>query len=861
MRWPFFSARARRDAELDEEIASHFEMAVQDRIARGEDPREAAYAVRREFGNVLRVKEVTRETWGGAWSEQIVQDVHYSLRTLRRSPGFALVAVLTLAIGIGATTAIFSVLNAVVLQPLPYPEPDRLVWLWETTPEGNDFAVSERNYLDFRDQTRAFQHLSAAVDREVTLLGAGEPERLGAAAVTPNFFSALGIQPSLGRTFLLEEARSRVAVLSHGLWQSRFGSDPGVVGRAIRLTGEPYTVVGVMPSGFAAPGDPELWLPLAPSPDAERDDHQLYLIGRLAPGATLESAATEMRAIASRLSEAYPASNGGWSVRLLSLRDRLVGADLTRTMWVLMGSVGLLLLLMCANIANLLLARGVSRRREMGLRVALGAGRGRIVRQLLTESLLLSVTGAALGLLMANAGVPLIKMLLPAGTPRLQEIRVDGLVLTFALAASLLVGLLFSLFPAIQASSADVRAALQDGGRSTSTGGRRVRDALVVSEMALAMTLLVAAGLLTNSFLRLQQVETGFAEAEVLAVPLSLSGRQFEEDGAMDRFLAAAEERIGGLPGVTAVGATNVTPLGGGGTVVDLSVEGRPSGPGETSFARWRSVTPGFFRAAGIRVLRGRGLEPPDFQPDAPAAVVVTEAFANSLFPAEDPIGRRVAVGVNGTRWRTIVGVVEDVRDIGLAESPQPLFFMPGTGGWPWMTVLVRTTADPAGLAGAVRREIWSVDPTIAIPTVEPLAARKRRALVGPRFNLLLMGGFAAVAIVLATLGIYGIMSHTVVQRTREMSIRIALGARPARVVRMVLGRGARLIAAGIGLGGIAALSLAPLLGALLYETPPVHAPTFILTALLLGIVALASACIPALRAAGADPATALRLE
>lgn len=794
---------------------------------------------------------------------RLAADLRYAVRTLRRSPGFTLVATLTLAIGIGATTTIFSVLNAVVLQPLAYPDPDRLVWVSETTPDGSDFSASEPNYLDFRDRARSFAHLAAATDREVTLLGEGEPERLAGAAVTANYFSVFGVEPALGRTFLREEdaAGAPVVVLSHRLWRSRFGADAGISGRTVDLKGAPHTVVGVMPADFVAPGDPALWLPLAPSPHAERDDHALMIIGRLARGATPDGAAAELRGIARQLGEAHPESNGGWSVRLLSLRERLVGGDLTRTLWILMGAVGLLLLLMSANIANLLLARGAARRREMGLRVALGAGRGRIVRQLLTESLLLSVTGMTAGLLLAAWGVPLVQLLLPAGTPRANEIRVDGAVLGFAVAASLLVGLLFGLFPAIQASSADVRASLQEGSRATSAGGRRIRDALVVGELALAMTLLVAAGLLTNSFLRLQQVDTGFAEGNVLAVPLSLPGPQFEEHGEMARFLAATEARIAALPGVTAVGATNVAPLSGSGTAVNLSVDGRPAGPGETSFARWRSVTPGFFRAAGVRLLRGRGLEPADFRADAPAVIVVTEAFAADLFPGEDPIGRRVAMGVNGTNWRTIVGLVEDVRDIELAEAPQPLFFLPEMGGWPWMTLLVRTTANPESLAPAVRREIWRLDPTVAIPTVEPLAASRSRAVVGPRFNVLLMGGFAAVALVLAVLGIYGIMTHAVVQRTREIGIRMALGARPGQVLTRVLGRGVRLILVGVGLGALAALGFARLLGSLLFDTPPADAVTFVATALLLGVAALASAWIPARRAARSDPLEALRHE
>ena len=794
---------------------------------------------------------------------RFVNDLRFAARTLRRSPGFALVAVLTLAVGIGATTAIFSVLHAVVLRPLPFPEPERLAWLSEVTPSGEDFSTSEPTFLDFRERARSFSRLAALTDRPVTLRGEREPQRLRGVAVTPDFFAALGVAPVLGRGFLPEEEApdAAAAVLSHALWTSRFGADPRVVGRSLDLGGEAVPVVGVMPEGFVSPGDAEIWLPLAPSAGADRGDHALSMVGRLAPGVSAEAAATEMRAIAARLGERYPESNGGWSVRLAPLRERMIGGELTRTMWVLMGAVGLLLLLMCANLANLLLARGVSRRREMGLRAALGAGRGRLAGQLLAESLLLAGAGGAAGLLVAAWGVPLLKLLLPPSTPRLAGIGVNGTVLSFALAASAGCALLFGLFPALQASSSDVRTALREGSRGSAAAGRRVRDALVVGEVALAMTLLVAAALLAGSFLRLRAVDTGFAEEEVLAVPLTLPGPQFEERGEMGRFLSAVEARLREIPGVASVGATNVAPLGGGGTVVNLSVEGRPSGPGETPFARWRSVTPGFFGAAGVSLLRGRLLDPTDYAPDAPAAIVVTQAFARRLFPGEDPVGRRVAMGVNGTNWRTVVGVVGDVRDTRLAEAPQPLFFLPEVGGWPWMTLLVRTSSDPAALAPAVRRAIWSLDPALAIPTVEPISAARREAVAGPRLNLLLMAAFAAVALLLAGLGVYGIMSHSVLQRTREIGIRIALGARPWRMLRMVLGRGVRLVAAGVALGAAAALVFARLLAALLFETPPSDPATLAGTAALLAAVGLASAWVPARRAARADPMEALRHE
>ncbi len=789
----------------------------------------------------------------------ILQDLRFALRSFRRGPGFATVAVLTLALGIGATAAVYSVLRAVVLRPLPYASPERLVRVIETTPAGDDFSVSAPTFRDLREQSRSFRLLAALGDREVALLGRGEPTRLTGVTATADYFPLLGVPPTLGRVPTSAEVESgeQVTVLSYRAWQSELGGDPAVLGRTIDLDGAPVKVVGVMPRGFESPGDPDLWLPLRLDPRAEREDHELSVVGRLADGVDRAGAAAELRGIAARLGAQYPQTNGGWGFHVTPLRRWLVPAPVERTVWLLMGAVGLLLVLTCANVSNLLLGRAARRRREIGVRAALGAGRARIARQLFTESVVLAACGALGGALFAAGAVPLLRRLLPADVHPAAAIAVDGGVLAFAAAVAALTAVVFGLLPALTVSAGGLREAAT-GLRTTGTRSR-TRDALVVAELALAMTLLVGAGLFLTSFLRLEAVDLGVDRQQVLAVPLAPSSQRYSDDERA-RLLLAIEERVSGLPGVVAVGSSNVEPLSGGGTAIDVAVEGRPAGPGETRFVRWRSVSPGFFRAAGVRLLAGRALRPADYAPEAPAVIVVTRAFARALFGNQDPLDRRVAMGVNGTNWRRIVGVSEDVQDVALAEPPQPLFFIPDAS-WPWMTLLVRTRQDAATLAAPLRHAIWSLAPDLPVPTVEPMSERVAGAARRPRFQLEVMATFAAVALLLAAVGIYGVISQFVALQTREIGVRLALGAAPARILRLVVRRGAALVGAGLVVGGVAALALGRFLGSTLYATPAADPVTFAAVALVLAAVGLASALVPARRATRVDPQTALRAE
>jgi predicted permease len=789
----------------------------------------------------------------------MLQDLRFALRSFARSPGFAALALATLTLGIGATTAVYSVLRAVVLQPLPYAAPERLVRLMATTPQGDDFAVSVPDFRDFRQGARSFRGLVALADREVALLGGGEPTRLTGVAASEGWFELLGVRPALGRAPVAADFASGadVAVLSDRAWRKHFGGNPAVLGRKVDLAGAPAIVVGVMPRGFESPGDPDLWLPLRLDPQAEREDHDLAVVARLADGVDVGAATAELRGIATRLGAQFPETNGGWGVRLVPLRDWLVPPQVERTVWLLMVGVALLLLLTCANVSNLLLGRAVERRREIGVRAALGAGRARLARQLLTESVLLAALGAAGGALLATWVVPLLPRLLPPDIPHADAIAIDGGVLAFAALVAGLTALVFGFAPALAASASGIREAAA-GLRTTGTRSR-TRDALVVAELALAMTLLIGAGLLVSSFLRLQRADLGLDSSErLVAVPLALP--QGRPQGQLARLLLAIEERVAAVPGVVAVGASNVTPLSGGSTAIDLAVEGRPSGPGETRSARWRSVTPGFFRATSVGLLRGRALRPADYAPDAEAVVVVTAALARDLFGKEDPIGRRIAMGVHGDNWRRIVGISEDVRDVALAEPPQPTFFMPELG-WPWMTLLLRVERDPGTLAAPIRQAIWELDADLPVPTVEPMSARVATAVLRPRFQMVVMACFALVALLLAAVGIYGVISQLVASQTREIGVRLALGAAPARILRLVLARGASLVGAGLLLGAAASFALTRTMGSLLFETEPADPLTFLAVAGVLAVVGLASVLLPARRAARVEPLRALRAD
>jgi predicted permease len=857
------------EREVDAELAFHLEMLVAEQVARGVDPAAARAEALHRFGDLATITVACRDegrrrdrAMGIANGlAELRRDAWYALRSLRASPGFAAVAALTIALGIGTATTIFGIVNAVLLRPLPFAEPAGLVRLWESNPTTERFSVSSPNYLDWRERARSFTELGAYGGRPVSLTDGAEPERVEAAAVTPTVFRVLGVAPRVGRTFLDEEARPgserRVAVISHALWQRRFGGDPRAVGRPLSLDGVPYEIVGVMPPGFDFPRRRDVWLPLAPLATSSRGDHRLSVLARLRPGATVASATAEMRALARDLARQYPESNRDWSVSVASFDDWIVGPELRTRVLALLGAVGLLLLMACVNVANLMLARASARQRDITLRAALGAGRGRVVRQLLTESLVLAASGAVLGIAFAAAAVPALRKVAADAVPRLDTMTVDWRVLAFGAAAAALTGLLFGLVPAVQTSRADLHRLLRGGARVAAAG--HARNALIVASVAMAALLLVGAGLVGGSFARLMRVDPGFRAQGVLAASIVLPPTRYPADTQRVAFQRELVRRVGALPGVQVVGTTNVMPLGGGSTGIPYTVEGRPADPNAFLQADWRSVTPGYFAAMGVTLKRGRLIAESDA--DGPPVIVISERMARHLWPDEDPIGKQIRA--QGSRVAsTVVGVVSDVRDITLEGDPREAMYLSYQQvSWPAMWVLARTAGDPAALANAVRREVWAIDRALPVSDVRPLAEIVSDAAAQPRLTLLVFALFGGAALALAGVGVYGIVAYGVAQRTREIGVRLALGARPGRVVASVVGQGARLAALGVALGVAAAWPLSRYLGTILYGITPTDAATYAGVALLLAGAAVLASAIPAGSAARLDPVIALRDE
>ncbi len=857
-------ARAGVERDLDDELRFHLEESEARNRRAGMDPAEARRAARIALGGVESVKERVRDERGTRLLEDLAQDLRIAARSLAHNLGFTAVAVTTLALGIGASAAIYSVLQAVVLAPLPFPDPDRLVSFGEVSPQGDRFSTSAPNFLDLRAQAKSFVDVAAFGGAPFTLTGDGEPERLRGARVTASFFDVLGARPLLGRTFTAEEVRpgaaAPVVVLSHGLWGRRFGADPAVVGRALVLGGEPYTVIGVLAPGFDFP-DTDVWAPLAPDPAASRGDHRLAAFGRLRPGVPIERAREEVTEIAADLAIRYPESNRGWGAYLQSFADWIIGPRLTRTLFLLTAAVGLLVLIACANVSNLLLVRAAARRRELGMRAALGAGRRRLVRQLLSESALLAALGGGAGLALAAAAVPLLTAFGPRDIPRLDEVRLDGGVLGVTLGLCLLTVFACGLAPALQGTGVDLREVLATGGRTAGGGGgRRLQRALVAVEVALAVVVLVGAGLLTASFRRLRQVDPGFRAGEVLAVPVALTGAAYSGDGARARFVATALERLSTLPGVTAAAATNVLPLDGGSTAQEVSIEGHAAAsPAETAFADWRAVTPDLFATLGTSLIAGRDFTAGEAAQPAQVAVV-NRRLAEQAWPGEDPLGRHLAFGVGGTNWFTVVGVVEDFRDVDLAADPRPTVFVPyAITNWATPSLLVRARGEPTALVEEIRREIRALDPELPLPRIAPLTDQMAGVFAGPRFQMLLMDLFAVLALVLAVVGLYGLISYSVAQRRREIGVRMALGAGTAGVGRMVLAEGLTLGGAGVAAGLLAAAAVTRLVASLLFEVSPTDPGTFATVALVLLAATLLASWLPAARAAAVDPARVLR--
>lgn len=798
----------------------------------------------------------------------LIRDLRHGWRQLRRHPGFAAAAILTLALGIGATTAIFSVANAALLKPLPFPEPERLVRIWETSPNVGAFSASEANYLDFRARSQTLAEMAAfsELKHSVTLTGRGVPERLDSAAVTSSFFRVLGASAISGRTFLPAEDRPggrRVVVVSHGFHTRRFATDEDVVGRTVTLDGEAHQIVGVMPPGFSTP-EVDVWVPLSQTtgPDGRRarDDRDLVMIGRLKPGVTIEQASADLNVVARQLGTEHPVSNRGWGVRLASFSEWMVGPRFRQSIGVLFAAVSLLLLMACANVANLLLARATTRHVEFAVRAALGAGSGRLARQLLVESALIGLLGAALGLAIAVWAIDALAFLDP-GIPRLAEARVDTNVLAFALGVALLTSLLFGLAPVGQIWREDLHRTLRLAGRGSATHSG-LREALTVCQVALALMLLIGAGLLLSSFLRLRSADLGFDVEHILAVPLVLHEGE-QQDTTRAAFLQEILSRLERLPGVRGAGATTTNPLRQWGFSNDVTPEERAAAAPPSGFmsAGWRSVTPGFFGAMGIPLRQGRVFTADDRDGGLPV-VVISETLARSLWPSEDPLGKRLFWGgVTGTP-RVVVGVVGDIKDVQLDAAPPPVMFVPYEQVQvPEMTLVIRTPGAPASIAASVRQAIWGLDRTLAVPDVQSISQNRMAAMVGPRFNTLLLGLFAVVALVLAAVGIYAIMAFAVARRTREIGIRMALGAQPQDVRDLILRRGAVLTISGVTLGLGGAWGLTRFLGNVLYDTAPTDTVTFLGASLVLASAAMAASYLPARRALRVDPVVAVREE
>ena len=813
--------------------------------------------------------------------ESLLKDIRYGIRGLLKRPSFTAISVITLALGIGANTAIFSVINAVLLRPLPFHDPGQLVTFWERNPkqgyEQNPPAAG--NFVDWRDQNRVFAQMAIYAPSKIFNLALGDqPERITGAAVSTSLFELLGVRPVQGRTFSSEEEQpghDQVALISHNLWQRHFAADPNPVGRTITLDSNTYTIVGVMPAGFQFPGGSgtvlrtftpapaELWVPLTLDAETlrQRSSHSLQVIGRLKPGITLEQATAEMDSIQHRLEQQYPTFFIGSNVKLVPLAEQIVGTT-RRPLLVLWGAVAFVLLISCANVANLLLSRSSSRKKEFALRAALGAGRTRIVRQLLTESLLLSIAGGIAGALLAAWGVHVLSAIVPPEFPRRGEITIDGWVLGFTLLVSMLTGVIFGLAPAIQSTKLDLTEALKAGGRNSAGSSHRhsLRSLLVMSEMALALILLIGAALTIQSFLRLRQVGAGFTPDNVLTMELSLPRNSYPRE-RRPAFFKQLIERAQSVPGVQAVAAAKHLPLSGDNMNFAFDIEGRPFPPGRSPGADCRFVTPDYFNALRISLIKGRLFNESD-GPQAPQVLLINKAMADRSFANEDPIGKRLELGINSFTGQ-IVGIVDDVKHVGLDADVNGEVYVAFAQApfWTDMTLLVRTSGDPMNVAGAMRNELGTLDKQVSIGKVRTMDTIAAESVAQPRFRTLLLGLFGISALLLASVGIYGVMSYAVTQRTHEIGIRMALGAQVGDVRKLVMRNGMTLTLIGVAIGLAGAYGLTRLMASLLFGISATDAPTFAAISAGLVVVALIACYVPARRATKVDPLVALRCE
>lgn len=863
----FLLKRREFDRDLQEEMRQHAEMKVRRNIAAGMDPVEARYAAQRQLGNTTLQQEESRQNWGFSMLEALIQDIRYGLRGLRKAPGFATVAVLTLALGIGAATAIFSIVNTVLLRPLPYRDSSRLVHIWTVSPMFPEFQMgqSKPDFDELKAHSRSFAALASYQVRNLSLTGVGEPELISVAAVSHGFFGIFEITPQSGRLLEAEDERQKngdVVLISHALWQRRFGSDPHMVGKAIMLDHKPYTVAGILPDNSSYPAA-EAWVPLIISAkeQAMRANWNYFTLGKLRPSASVPSTQSEMDIIAAQLAREYPKEESGIRFKVESLQDVVVDKGAKSELMVLAGAVIFLLLIGCANVSNLVLARGTRREREIAMRAALGASRGRILGQLLIESLLLAFAGGIAGMLLAMASVGAFRALAPLNFARVDEIRLEPVMAAIALAVSSLAGILCGLAPALHTSRRDLTLALKDRAAGSASPQRfSLRNFLVVSEVALALVLLTGSALMARSLFRLMSVNAGFRTDHLLTAPVVLSPSRYPTADAQRLFAQRLLEALRSQPQFTGVALANNAMMDGSAALLSFN----PSSIGlneKNVNAEAKSVSPGFFEAMGISLLHGRGFNERDVK-GSPQVVVINESMARRFFAGKDPTGTMIKLGPEPTDGYRIAGVVSDTRDILLSSKPRLQIYFPlleDTYGS--MHVMVRGNADPLLLAGLLRRTVWSVDKDLPVDKIRSMTEIISQSVAQPRFRTWLLGAFAFAGLALTLIGIYGVISYSVSQRTQEIGIRMALGARPENVLRLVLRQGIRLalLGAAIGLGG--SLLLTRLLASELYEIKPTDPLTLGAAGVVMLAVSLAASYIPARRATRVDPMVALRCE
>jgi putative ABC transport system permease protein len=866
------------EQDANDELRFHIEQQTAANIAAGMLPDEARRQAALQFGAVEGVKENCREQRRAFWLETFIADARYALRVMRKNPGFTAIAILTLALGIGANTAIFSVVYAVLLKPLPFTNPQQLVVVFAAKPQEGvpKTGTSFPNFEEWRAQNTVFSELAGNQEHDLNVTGRGEPFVAHTGVVTTELFPLLAVPPLAGRTLVSADGKpgaAPVVILSENLWRGRFGSDPNIVGSSVSLDKRLFTIIGVMPAGFRSPflaRKQDIWVPTLDDPlfggwMARRSGHWLPVIGRLKPGVSVAQAQAEMETVSARLAKEFPADNEGWTVRVVPLQSEIVG-DVKPALLVLLGAVGLVLLIACANIANLLLARATSRAKEMSVRIALGAGRGRIVRQLLTESAALGLLGGIAGMLLAFWGVNGLRTLLPAEIADSHEINVDGHVLGFALLLSIVASFIFGLAPALFAAGSDLNTNLREAAGRAGAGGRRqtARGVLAAAETALAMVLLIGAGLLLRSFVTLMSVSPGFHSEHLMKAEVSLPQFEYSKPEQWNAFAKDLLARIQDEPGLRETTIGIPLPLADGFVNLAFAIEGVSAPPSSSPrTADYVAATPGYFGVMGIPLLKGRGFTDLDVS-SGPRVAIISEAMAHQYFPNQDPIGKRITFGFppNGETIREIVGVVGDVRDVALNQAPAAMMYVPFAQAPFWgVVVATRSNLSLATFAEAIRRDASAIDKDLPVTDIAAMPDAVNASVAQPRFQTLLLGLFGALALILAAVGIYGVISYSVIQRTHEIGIRMSLGAQPSQVLRLVMGQGAKLALAGIVIGGAAAVALTRLMRSLLFEVSPADPLTFAGIAALLVAVALAACYIPARRAMRVDPMTALRYE